>query len=554
MEYMNEKLLTPLLLWDYYNPVKENFDLTFKKQYSIDGIKIRECYYTVKTLADGKIRGYMAMAIPEGEKGPFPAAVSIFDLDRDPDLNNAINAAKMGFVGVVIDYSGRKGKKSGFTSYPKSLSYCNVAENDQRIWRAGDNIKESAWFIWAQVLRRAISVLCKQTFIDKKRIALIGVGYATNLLWQVGTMDGRVSAMVAVNGAGCNGYGEHFLSVGGDESAKWLVGIASQAYMPYVHCPVMVIAPTNSVVTNFEKLFENVSYVSSKNKVNLIAVPNRRNQIDRKSFENIGIWLKNCFEGKSFPSLPVLNVRKNEKTFMLEAKCDVSELRVKNAEFYYAYGEENSSLRQWHRSSSFEKENGINLSSEIEFISKNDKVYTFFSVEYDNGIKVSSKELIITADSKADINENRRMRKIYAKNYNFDEFVAESNKLVASDDEVVLKKGYMDIEGISVVEGNLVSCIFSDIRYRGVNDSILQFDIYADTSVEVTVKLYADEEDGEICYSVTETVNSDKWEKLSFMPSDFKNSEMISLKDWKEVKRISFEKASDYIINNILWI
>lgn len=550
---MNEKLLTPLLLWEYYNPVKENFDLTYKTQTSADGIKIRECYYTVKTLADGKIRGYMAIAVPNGQ-GPFPAVISISDIDKDPDLTNAVNAAKMGIAGVIVDYSGRKGKKSGFTSYPKSLSYCNVAEEDDRIWRAGDNIKESAWFIWSQVLRRAISVLCNQTFIDKNKIALIGVGYATNLMWQVGTMDGRISAMVAVNGAGWNGYGKYMQSPGGDESSRWLVGIASQAYMPYVHCPVMVIAPTNSVVTNFEKLFENISYVSSKNKVNFIAVPNRRDQIDRVSFDNIGIWIKNCFEGKSFPSLPVLKVRKSEKSFMLEGKCDTSEFRVKNAEFYYAYGEENSSLRQWHKSSSFEKENGINLSSEIEFISKKDKVYAFFSIEYDNGIKISSKEIVIAPDSKADINENRRIRKIYAKNYNFNEFVAVEDRLVASDDSLITKKGYMDIEGISVTEGNLESCIFSDIRYRGVADSILQFDIFAEKGTEMTVKLYADENGEEVCYFASEKINSEKWEKLSFMPSDFKNSDMISLKEWKDVKKISFEKASEYIINNILWI
>lgn len=559
---MNEKILTPLLLWEHYNPVKEKFDLTFKRQYVVDGIKIRECYFTVKTLADGKIRGYMAMAIPSdvgktelsGEKAKFPAVITVEDIDDDPDLDKAIKTAKSGAVGVIVDYSGKRAKKTGFTSYPDSLKYCNVVENDSRIWRVDENIQEATWYVWAQVLRRALSVLCSQTFIDKDKIALIGKGYATTLAWQVGTMDGRISAMIAVNGAGWNGYGEKMKYAESDELSRWLVGIAAQAYIPFVHCPTLIIAPTNSVVTNFEKLFENISYISNKNKVDFICIPNQRGQIDKQSADNIEYWLKLWYGGLKYPKTPEIKFKNKDKGFVLEGKCDISELRVKSAEFYYAYGEKNSSLRQWHKSTCFEKESGEYVSEEIEYIDNTENVYAFMNIEYDKEILVSSRELIIPPNKDTDMNVVRRKRKIYAKNHNFDEFISCDLKSNTSGNRVELKIGDKDIEGISVSGGNLESCIFSDSRYRGIGDSILQFDVCAKTGTKITVSLFAEENGEEMEYTSTKTVSSDNWEKFSFSPADFKNKDLISLKEWNDVKKISFIDAKDYIINNILWI
>ena len=45
-----------------------------------------------------------------------------------------------------------------------------------------------------------------------------------------------------------------------------------------------------------------------------------------------------------------------------------------------------------------------------------------------------------------------------------------------------------------------------------------------------------------------------EWQKIALSHSDFKTKDLVSLKDWNRVKKLSFVDINHALINNVIWI
>lgn len=94
------------------------------------------------------------------------------------------------------------------TSYPSDLSFARYPDCKARLDDIENTARNTPWFVWAKVARRAISLLQEQSIVSRDHIGVLGFGIGAQLSWMVTGTDKRVCAMCAVNGGGYR-WAEH---------------------------------------------------------------------------------------------------------------------------------------------------------------------------------------------------------------------------------------------------------------------------------------------------------------------------------------------------------
>ena len=156
--------MTPMTLWQGYNPTTEPLDVV------VNGVKNNEKYvskevsFTAETVADGKIRAYANIVVQKNKVAPtflyLPSGES--SIKRTAFFDLIVDA---GFNLIAVDFAGRSPKKKVFTEYPESLSYCNFSENKELAY-SPCRADMSPWFVWMKVVRRAITLAFEESNVD----------------------------------------------------------------------------------------------------------------------------------------------------------------------------------------------------------------------------------------------------------------------------------------------------------------------------------------------------------------------------------------------------
>jgi len=84
---------------------------------------------------------------------------------------------------------------------------------------------------------------------------------------------------------------------------------------------------------------------------------------------------------------------------------------------------------------------------------------------------------------------------------------------------------------------------------------LFQFDCYCQDERELEVELTVQEDDKTIIYSTIVQLNgSDQWQKHPIELQSFKTADMMAMKSWKGIKKLTFKDIKGVLVNNILWV
>jgi len=553
---MPENIITPLQLWQGFNPVKDPLEVSFVLSESLpEGAYRYGVYFSAFTADDGKVRAYADIYYSPRNAGN-PTLIYIPDyyslgIDRsilDTALANGYNI-------VIADYSGETGEKSHYTKYPKSLDYLNILRSGRRLRFAEPSARETCVFGWSKIIRRTLTLIDSVDFLSSE-IALIGIKEGANMMWQVGGMDARMRTLIPIINAGWNVDVGDFAEGGDidDERERWITACTAEEYAQFVTCPLLFLGASNSTLTSIDRVNDTLNFIDKSVERSRTIAADCSNQIQRAGLRTLERWLDHIFRGSRFPKQPELSYQVSEGRLTVEIVSDASSI-ITEVVLNYAYGKTDSEFRFWNKKVLSADFSG-NSFGEITVFDKDEPIIAFANVYYKGGEAVSSR--IYTIDvSQSQVNEEkyREERILFERKNGVHHFVIENDDFFSDKSNLVMTAGPRDIQGVTALDGRLSTYIIGDKRYKSKDGMILRIDMYSKEKRDVDVVIYTekDSEKAENSYTVTLGGN-EEWQKVALSANDFKNSERISLRDWRNIKKLTFKNSTGLLISNMVWV
>lgn len=459
-----------------------------------------------------------------------------------------------GYSVVCFDYKGESQNRR-HTIYPEKTSYANFSKCDGHLCGFEKSPKDTCVFVWSRILRDVITFVKNMLGQDEK-IYLLSSAEGGNILWQVAGTDKRVDAVLVTNNAGwqdCRGIFKYTASPDeynfSENKIKFISACAPQSYAKTVSCPVFYASGTNCSITSMDRV-ENTLSLTHNDKANYTCFcANLNNIISDRARKAMSVWLNNIYSSLPMPKTPSVTLEEDDGALVAKADFDNAS-DVEMLVLFYSYNEVNSELRHWNR---------IILStaspvSEIPVRTDDERVFAYCSVFYKDGQYYSSFPKVYDLDgSNIQRITPKRSHIIYERKMGVNTWVVDD----ATGEYYAprLEAGAYDITGVTAPAGNLSTYILGDSFFESSEDSILQFDCYASSPRELTVELCV--ETGKASYEFyTATVNiaGGEWQKTALDHNDFKTKDLVPLKNWNNVKKLSFNDINGALVGNLIWI
>lgn len=549
--------MTPTEVWEGFNPVKEPLETSIISSEDIDNLVHSKLFFTSENTSDGKIRAFAELYYDRRWKDDRPAILLVPNLFHKLDysrLTAALNAS--GYAVCLVDYAGSFSDGAARTTYPESRSYARFPECEQHMNVIESSARQTPWFEWCKVVRRAISMLGEMHPVDPERIAVFGLGVGAQIAWQVAAMDGRITSLVAVNGGGYiwNDTPRFTGNNVPDDDAKraFSTGVGAETYARFVSCPACYVVSTNSVYADMDRAGDIVSLVPAASKMLLICKGTDL-QISSSAFQSLLKWLKNNFAHDTTPvSVPSLVFEQTEGKLYLRIK---TEKQAAARTIYVSYGEPRPNLRYWTTLSEGQKVGKHEYVYFVPVYDLNELIVAYASVGADDSMSSSFPVAVIPSQKGVTAKtavEDKTSRIVYNGSMGTGSFSAVTNEIFLDDSVLHTAVGPFNLTGVSVSCGELV--LFRGIheRFSAERDAVFQFDAYSAEKRVITVKLV----DPEMKTFTTKVSleGGEFWQKVSLTASDFKSAEGRTLGVFSEIKQYVFSDANNVVFNNLLWI
>ncbi len=549
--YMDNNLMSPAQLWANY---KEDSKLKSKfiKYERKDDHTVFEAFVSSPDENGEDTLVYCYGKIPCERKNATLIYINGFDSDVEQKVFDVFSAD--GYSVVCFDYKGDSDKRR-HTVYPPTVSYANFDNCQGHLCSFEKSPKDTCVFVWSRLLRDVISFV-KNTMGQDEKIYLLSSAEGGNILWQVAGTDKRVDAILVTNNAGwqdCKGIFKYSASPEeynfSEDKIKFISACAPQSYAKTVACPVFYASGTNCTITSMDRVENTLSLTRNDKANHTCFCANLSNIISERARKAMSVWLNNIYTSSPMPQPPSITLEEDDGALVAKAQFDKAS-DVEMLVLFYSYNEVNSELRHWNR---------IILStaspvSEIPVRTDDERVFAYCSVFYKDGQYYSSfPKAYDLKDSKINRITPKRSHIIYERKMGVNVWVVDD----ATGEYIAprIEAGAYDITGVTAPAGNLSTCVLGDTFFESSEESILQFDCCASSDRTLTVELCV--ETGKASYEYYTSsveITGGEWQKFALDHTDFKTKELVPLKNWNNVKKLSFVNIDGTLVGNLIWI
>ena len=537
---MTIKFLTPVQLWQDFDPVAAPLDISIEYNTEVNGLRLKGAYFTA--IADGEESVRAFAEIKSLVPTPKRAILCVMNSGDQSALAEGFDELlKRGFAIMTLDVSGIPDENGRAARYSEGFSYASFAKGTPDRFLATPSAKDSPVYLWAKIARRALTLL--DYFYPKAKPAVMGAKTAADIAWQVAASDPRVAALVALLGD----YSDPPVTEEDSSNAdSYTMAISAKSAARLVKCPCLIATASNMHGGDAEKINEVAGQIRDEVPFALVITPRLNAQLDSADLLATYKWLDRTMKGDPSPELKLSSyLEASTLTFMLS--CEV--VKAQSATLQVAYDNAPPQYRHWHEVAMKKKEDG-SFTAEVPVWEDDHEVYAFATVAVSGGLSYSSKGLdtLVTSETP----------------YHTSQFLldTESDHGFYSDNSketFVSYKGDFSIEeapdGVPGFRGKgaLRTNILSE-RGRYETAAALHLSVYAKREGEIRVILHKEEEGEMREYVATCYVGADEWTRLSLNPDDFKTKELIPMKDWEDLYSIILPDTDDTYYNNFLWM
>ena len=232
-------------LWRGFDPEATPLDVETIRAWEEDGVAYQTLRFTGEGRGDAKVRVYAIQGAPREGKG-LPGVLHVHGGGQTASLDWVRFWAKRGYVCVSFDFCGRWEKRTDFTDWGP-IKQGNMAEAAGG-FQLRPTPRESSWYHWTLVSRRALTLLARHPQADPKRLGVFGVSVGGSLTWMIAGSDPRVKAAVPIYGCGYNYDRRNArwgLLVPNDDYNLFQRVLSPEAHAPFVSCPMLFLSATN---------------------------------------------------------------------------------------------------------------------------------------------------------------------------------------------------------------------------------------------------------------------------------------------------------------------
>lgn len=558
---MAYSILTPVTLWKDFDDSLPLDEETLSER-TENGVTTREVRFGGRKTAKGRVKIYAQYSFPSDAES-FPAVMILFEAPQAFDKKFIAHFLSQGYGVLAVDYCGDNGGRP-CTQYPADVDYANYMRAGRHIDYAEPTARETSWYEWAGVARYAARYLKERKEVTAS--GAIGLRTGGEILFKIAPYA-PLDCMISVCAAGWLAYRgiEKFSDEKqqfDEERYRFIAGIESQSYAPYVKCPVLLLSAVNDKKYNFDRVYDTFRMLNPEVEKAILFSAHGNGLIGSHSVNNLDLFLEKYLKGRSvFISKPVtLTTETDEEGNLIVRSLYDAAGELKECGIFFTEKVQDSRARDWTRvlGEPSEDENSFTVPLSLYRDCPRALVYAF--AKYSNDFSVTSKIQEITIE-KPYKNSSPKNRVIYnnADGYNGFNCFRRRTKSVAdcflddSSADLTLKAGYGGIIGITAPTG-IISFRVGEPRYLALENESICFDAYCTEDTRMCVTFYLDsmEENG---YSADVNIEGGgRWKNFVLDPLDFKSPTGASLTDFTGVISVVFFSEKEVLINNVLWI
>ena len=549
---MNSKILTPITIWQGFND-----DLPLKdaviKTIALNSYDLNYLYFSGRETKENRVRIYGLYAkqktVSKGSILILPNVVDTIDYEL------VVHFANLGYNVLSVDLRGEDDSVSDYTKYPKDVSYANYKNSSRTFSHVDKTAKETCWYEWACVARYGVSFLKFKN--PSHKICVLGNKYASNVLWQVASMDKRVDCAIFLYGAGWLAYKGLSKLEGNnieinDERAKFLAGVEAQSYAQYVECPVLFLTSTNSSEFDSDRAIDTITRIKNQSDCYLNFITNAKNVLDLNSLNDCNLFLEKyvCESLTLKLCQPELEIDVDGEDVYYEVKVP-NKTEIISMHIFTSFNDVNPTDRVWYNVLNCVENKSRSFVYKQRVFSVCNSIIAFAVIKYKNGFTVSTKYNF----KKVEIETSSSVPSVVFSATKFpSNFIVENIKtkkignVFSSERLYNIVEGPLNILGICS-ENTITSYAIKKLAYKLNDDSFVKFDMYTAINDILTVTLRDDNNEFNFSCNVK---GGNNWQNIFIPLTEFKTINGMPIKNFNDLYSVSISSQGKFIINNFI--
>lgn len=379
---------SPTSLWHGYDPEAEPLEIETLKSWEEDGSTFQTLRFTGERVGDARVRIYAIQGAPiSGNR--VPGVLHVHGGGQTASLEWVKLWAKRGYACVSFDFCGPiPGRTENVTNWGP-IPQGNMAQAAGG-FQLTPTPRESSWFHWAAVSRRALTLLARHPRVDAQRLGVYGISVGGSLAWMIAATDHRVKAAAPIYGCGYN-YDRRNprwgLPPNDDRLNLFQRVLSSEAHAPGVTCPVLFLSASNDFHGAMDRAYDTLSATPGPDWQ--VFTPRTNHHLEPVQGRDLGLWMDWHLKGaEPWPQTPELQLG-IDANGIPEARINPAQAAdVERVEVYYHLGDKRPAARFWRTATA--TRNGEGWNAPLPVMDVWDDFHVFTNVTYRRGVCLTS--------------------------------------------------------------------------------------------------------------------------------------------------------------------
>ncbi len=485
--------------------------------------------------------------------------------DSGEGIDEALLAyfVKNGYSALCVDYAGKRAGADRYTEYPENVVYANLSQCGRYKDFVDVDAEKTCWYEWV-----AVGVFARKYLSEKfatENVGLVGIKDGGEIAWKLAAVR-KFACMVAVNACGWKAYNGYSKFQGNepqfdDERYRFIAGIDSQSYAPYVKCPVLILCSTCDPSFDYDRAYDTFSRINREfaAQSSVSYSVNSGLFVDLSSTKDMFMFLDSFVKERHvfMPKPAEISVEVDDlNNLIARINCDGMGI-IEKCGVYLAEDCYDFATRDWTVAPLKRVINPHESEFYLNVYEKSSAVFVVCYAVYSNGFTVWSKLAFKKIGGKFR-NSRTKSKIIYTNKFGSECFsVADCSSISVGGifltdnqtlPQIVTRN---NLSGI-YAKGGLITNRIKTPQFSPDADSILKFDICTDEDALVEVKI-TNHDDGNV-YSVTLNIIGGVWQSQILSAKVFKNERGISLTDFTRCDSLAVICDEKFALNNLIWL
>ena len=555
-------ILTPATLWENFD---DSLDTNAEKlgKREKDGIVFEDVYFYGRETKKSRVKIFGTFAYSK-DKAAKETILILPDSCDGVDEEVLKLFANRGYSALMIDYRGEWTGAEHVTVYPDDIEYANVL----KCGRNKDFVDESAnltsWYEWV-----AIGIYARKYALERSKsnkIAVVGLRDGGEIAWKLATVK-KFDCVIPVCAAGWLAYAgvnKYISDEKGLDSEKYrfIAGIDSQAYAPFVQCPILILCSTKDMRFDYDRAYDTFSRINPEFAEESVIAYSVLcdSSIGTESTADMFLFLEKYLKKENIfvPKAVDISITVDEEQNLVAVAKYDRQGEIAETGTFISEDCFDPYIRDWSLCSKSVKTDEHEHVFYLDVYEETSALFVLGYAKYTNGFTVWSK-IAVKKTSGRFKNTCGKHKVIFSSRKETDGFYVSDPKAVAiggiffTDNNMVpqIVTKTKGIKGIYSEHG-LTSYKMISPKFAPKKDNILKFDVFCDETAEVTITL-VDLIEKET-YRYSQSILGGVWQSLILESKLFKNSNGVQLSNFNCNLKFCINCDCPYAINNIIWL